>query len=720
MMNRLHLFLLFFGLTISGCWGQSSPLFIPPPGMPLDKGWKWHAGDQAEWARPTFDDTTWEPIDPGQDIMDMPQVRQAPVGWFRLRFTVDSLMAQQSLALLIEQTGASEIYLNGRLLGKFGQVSTKTGQVRAATPSIGTFLGAPIRKAGEQILAVRFAMQTGLPYIEFVGNRNRAFSFLLTDATNINFFRQNDIRGPLDYFKFGFFLLLAIIHLSLFYFGTSRESNFYFFVSTFSLAINSILLALVDYYVQDAATKMGALITASVLYVVGAIFFLTALYSIFNHRRGIVYWSLLAYGFISIVLLFAHYHNSYNFGISLFAFLAFFEAIRIAFLGGQRKQMGATIIVGGSISFLVFYTLWAIILFKYLPGGPAWIYGHLAFNIGYLSMPVSISIYLALEASFNSRSLTEKLKEVEQLSEEKQHILASQNETLERKVGERTAELNQSLAQLKTTQNQLIQKEKLASLGELTAGIAHEIQNPLNFVNNFAEVSVELADELHQSVEEGDKPLSQELANDLRQNMTQIELNGKRASNIVRAMLEHSSASSGERQPTDLNGLAEEYLRLAYHGFRAKDSFFTASLHTDFQPDLPPLEGVVQDLSRVLLNLYNNAFYALKQRLLQENNDQPTTTGEPAAYEPTLWVSTRLVEGQSNRRVIELRVKDNGSGIPASIREKVFQPFFTTKPTGLGTGLGLSLSYDIITKGHSGEMWVDSEERKGTEFIIRL
>ena len=233
-------------------------------------------------------------------------------------------------------------------------------------------------------------------------------------------------------------------------------------------------------------------------------------------------------------------------------------------------------------------------------------------------MPVSISIYLALEASFNSRSLTEKLKEVEQLSEEKQHILATQNETLEKQVSERTAELKQSLTQLKTTQNQLIQKEKLASLGELTAGIAHEIQNPLNFVNNFAEVSVELADELHQSVEEEDKPLSQELANDLRLNMTQIELNGKRASNIVRAMLEHSSASTGERQPTDLNALAQEYLQLAYHGFRSKHSDFTAILKTDLATDVPHLEVVTGDIGRVLLNLYNNAFYAIQQRQLQD------------------------------------------------------------------------------------------------------
>ena len=278
------------------------------------------------------------------------------------------------------------------------------------------------------------------------------------------------------------------------------------------------------------------------------------------------------------------------------------------------------------------------------------------------------------------------------------------------RLNQQNDQIQKALNALKTTQAQLIQKEKLASLGELTAGIAHEIQNPLNFVNNFAEVSVELADELHQSVEENDKALAQSLSADLRQNMQQIVHNGQRASNIVRAMLEHSSNSTGERQATDLNGLAEEYLKLAYHGFRAKHSGFTAILKTDFAVDLPHLEVVAGDVGRVLLNLYNNAFYAVRQRQVQESSATP----EPV-YEPTIWVSTRLVEGQ-----VELRVQDNGLGVAAPIQAKVFQPFFTTKPTGQGTGLGLSLSYDIITKGHGGEMWVESQEAQGAIFIIRL
>ncbi|GAB4041349.1 tetratricopeptide repeat-containing sensor histidine kinase [Spirosoma gilvum] len=287
------------------------------------------------------------------------------------------------------------------------------------------------------------------------------------------------------------------------------------------------------------------------------------------------------------------------------------------------------------------------------------------------------------------------------------------NELLQHKNGE----IQRTLSELKTTQTQLIQKEKMASLGELTAGIAHEIQNPLNFVNNFAEVSVELAEELDQSVEEGNTQLTKELTTDLRANMHHIAHNGQRASNIVRAMLEHSRTSSGERQPTNLNALADEYLRLAYHGIRAKDNQFHCELITDFAADLPLVEVVPQDIGRVLLNLYNNAFYAVSQRagsLVQG------AWGEDEAYQPTVWVSTRQVACEVGRRSVELRVRDNGSGIPESLQSKIFQPFFTTKPTGEGTGLGLSLSYDIVTKGHRGEMRVESQYGLFTEISITL
>ncbi|WP_461130228.1 sensor histidine kinase [Spirosoma aerophilum] len=279
-------------------------------------------------------------------------------------------------------------------------------------------------------------------------------------------------------------------------------------------------------------------------------------------------------------------------------------------------------------------------------------------------------------------------------------ILASQNERLEQLVEARTNELRAS-------QVQLIQKEKLASLGELTAGIAHEIQNPLNFVNNFAEVSTELVSELAEEQQRADRDiqLETELLGDLKQNLQKISHHGGRASAIVKGMLEHSRASTGEKQPTDLNGLAEEYLRLAYHGYRAKHKHFNAQLITDFDTSIRPTSVVAQDMGRVLLNLCNNALYALVERQLRAEVD----------YDPTVWLRTRLAENQ-----IQIWVGDNGTGIPSETIGKIFQPFFTTKPTGEGTGLGLSLSYDIVTKGHGGSLTVESQPGEGTTFLIQL
>ncbi|WP_317196067.1 ATP-binding protein [Hymenobacter siberiensis] len=266
-------------------------------------------------------------------------------------------------------------------------------------------------------------------------------------------------------------------------------------------------------------------------------------------------------------------------------------------------------------------------------------------------------------------------------------------------------ETAQALKNLQTTQTQLIQAEKMASLGELTAGIAHEIQNPLNFVNNFAEVSAELLTELKEAQAAGDFEEVMALADDLTQNLVKINQHGQRAAGIVRGMLEHSRASTGERAPTDLNQLADEYLRLAYHGLRAKDKTFNATLETDFAPALPLVDAVSGDLGRVLLNLFTNAFYAVRQR---------QQAGE-AGYAPTVGVGTARANGH-----VEIRVTDNGSGMPPEVQQKIFQPFFTTKPTGEGTGLGLSLSHDIVVQGHGGTLTVESQPGQGTTFTISL
>jgi signal transduction histidine kinase len=272
--------------------------------------------------------------------------------------------------------------------------------------------------------------------------------------------------------------------------------------------------------------------------------------------------------------------------------------------------------------------------------------------------------------------------------------------------------IEKAYGELRSTQAQLIQSEKMASLGELTAGIAHEIQNPLNFVNNFSEVSKELLDEMKTELDNGNTADAKDIANDVIKNLEKINHHGKRADAIVKGMLQHSSSGSGKKEPTDINKLTDEYLRLAYHGLRAKDKSFNATMKTDFDESIGNINIIPQDIGRVVLNLINNAFYIVDEKKKQ--------IGE--GYEPTVSISTKKVNGK-----VEISVKDNGNGIPQKILNKIFQPFFTTKPTGQGTGLGLSLSYDIV-KAHGGELKVETKparagtdgEEEGSEFTIIL
>jgi signal transduction histidine kinase len=265
-------------------------------------------------------------------------------------------------------------------------------------------------------------------------------------------------------------------------------------------------------------------------------------------------------------------------------------------------------------------------------------------------------------------------------------------------------EIEKAYTKLKTTQTQLIQAEKMASLGELTAGIAHEIQNPLNFVNNFSEVNQELLQEMNEEIGKGNMDEVKLLVKDVIENEQKINHHGKRADSIVKGMLQHSRSSNGLKEPTDINSLADEYLRLSYHGLRAKDKSFNTDYKTEFDPNLPKINVIPQDIGRVLLNLINNAFYAVSERAKQNEN----------GYKPEVTLITKKLVNK-----IEISVKDNGNGIPEVIKDKIFQPFFTTKPTGQGTGLGLSLSYDIVN-AHGGSIKVNSKSGDFTEFIIQL
>jgi len=282
----------------------------------------------------------------------------------------------------------------------------------------------------------------------------------------------------------------------------------------------------------------------------------------------------------------------------------------------------------------------------------------------------------------------------------------AENDLVEIKEARKKAE--QALTELQSAQKQLIQSEKMASLGELTAGIAHEIQNPLNFVNNFSEVSKELIDEMKTELDNGNMEDAMDIANDIISNLEKINHHGKRADAIVKGMLQHSRKGDGKKEATDINQLCDEYVRLSFHGLRAKDKSFNAALRTEFDESIGSINIIPQDIGRVVMNLLTNAFYAVNFRGLEN-------PGGLGSYEPTVLISTQKVGDK-----VKVKVTDNGNGIPPNIIDKIFQPFFTTKPTGQGTGLGLSLAYDIVTKGHGGELHVETEEGKGSTFTIIL
>ena len=363
----------------------------------------------------------------------------------------------------------------------------------------------------------------------------------------------------------------------------------------------------------------------------------------------------------------------------------------------RRQVPGARYFLIAWTVFLVFVIMFILTANNVLPSN---FFTSNGIFIGHMTEVGLLSFALASRINWLKSENEKKQKEIIHQLLVNKEIQVEANRVLEQKVVERTAELRASQALL-------IQKEKLASLGELTAGIAHEIQNPLNFVNNFSELSVELVDELNAEIEAGSFDEVKELAGSLQQNLQKISHHGKRAASIVSGMLEHTRNTTGEIQLTNINTLANQYLQMAYQGQVAKEKAFKAQLRTEFDTQVPDIQVAPQEIGRVLMNLYKNALYAVGQRAKNTQAD--------GAYEPTIWVTTHNGAGQ-----VHIHVRDNGTGIADTIKPKIFQPFFTTKPTGEGTGMGLSLSYDIITKGYGGEMNVLSGDEGGAEFVVKL
>ncbi|WP_239691514.1 ATP-binding protein [Hymenobacter lapidarius] len=690
-------------------------------GLLLEQGWRYHVGDDPAWARPDFDERGWDTLNPARPRQELPPRLGSGMSWLRLRFRLADSLRQRAVLLQADGYGAWEIYLNGRLVQRAGIVRANPTQVPDPDklPPVVVPAGGPV----EQVLAIRFApWQSRLLRL---GTETQLLDVFLRSEAQVREQAAREVRAAMgSSVVAGIFGLLTLLHLAFFRYYPAQRANLYFAFFAGALALQC--LALVIQWALSSPTleaMLPLLFVRRLLFYLAYLWAVRALYALFGFRPGWVYKGLWL-GFFAFVALtlFAKTYAGYVGALLIFLIIA--ELLRLTGRALRQRQRGAWMVGAGFAVILLFlvvilgaFAVSALLKvpnpLQQAPGG----FNTFVSLLLYLSPALGISLYLAREFALDSQLLQVKLTEVEKLSaqtlaqeQDKQALLAAQNETLETQVAQRTGELQRSLTELRATQAQLIQKEKMASLGELTAGIAHEIQNPLNFVNNFSEVSAGLCQEAQEllataALPAADKDELTDLLRDLEQNQAKITQHGRRAAAIVRGMLEHSRTSPGDRAPTDLNALADEYLRLAYQGLRAKDKTFNAALRTNLAPGLPDVPAVGADLGRVLLNLFGNAFYAVHQR---------QQAGE-AGYAPTVSLSTERVDGH-----VAIRVTDNGTGMRPAVQAKIFQPFFTTKPSGEGTGLGLSLSYDIVTKGHGGTLSVHSTPGESTEFTITL
>jgi two-component system NtrC family sensor kinase len=719
-MKMLNWFLILTFFTVTLCFSQENIVRIdkiPTKGMLLNKGWRFQTGDNPAYAKNEYDDRTWQSINPALNIPEsLPQIPKIGICWFRLHILVDSSISRQ-LSIMIYQSGASEIYLDGLQIMHFGVLSADPKEIKAYDP-FGKPVLLPINNGAEHVLAIRYALQPQIRYSVFSGDGNPALMIRLntTETSDQQFYKAHSASDALEVFRIGAFFILFILHLAFYLFYPAQKANLYF--SLYALFLGSCqIISHETYFANEVALKFYYNNLVLDLEKIGQLFMLTAIYILLLKKRKWRFWLLTSLITIAILLNAFTYAVGIVISIFILPWLISLEIGRIAFESVGMKKRGAWILLGGAIGFLVSSIVQFIGMVFYFDVGYTSIFSivNFTYNFASLSIPVATSIYLGLDFAFTNRSLKQKLSEVEELSQktiaqekEKQQILATQNEILESQVIDRTAALSKSLNELKATQSQLIQSEKMASLGELTAGIAHEIQNPLNFVNNFSEVNVELLNELKdgplQQLPENEKKEAAGIVEDLSQNLEKISIHGKRADAIVKGMLLHSRISTGQKELVDINALADEYLRLSFHGFRAKDKSFNAKLNTDFDGSIEKIDIIPQDIGRVLLNLYNNAFYAVNEKIKQQLQ----------GYEPEVTVITKKAEDK-----IEIKVRDNGVGIPHKVIDKIFQPFFTTKPTGQGTGLGLSLSYDIV-KAYGGEIKVETREEAFTDFMVQL
>ena len=684
---------------------------------PLD-GWIFKEGNQMEWANEKIDVTGWQKLKPAQ-LPNLNINKNGIVeGWFRIKIKPDNSFANTPLGFKYTGWAATELYIDGKLIEKFGNTGTNGELFKEYIPVHRYSIPLNLEPGKEHLLAIHF-----VDYISPfpLPKKIKSISFPLPQKHKSNEFSNSlfSITGP-NYnsdFEHRQFLLLVFktsnaaicfVMTLLFWlisYQNSKEINLRL-ITIFSI-LGAIYSSLRLFWLSQSCSYDTYIVTQFLNNVlITTIFGFIPLIIAQGLNQKINFYLKLFLGATILTGIFCGIYINYFFTLPILAtsIISMILSSYLIFRSWKSIRGAQWAIVSGFFIFIFSCVVLLLLVSKIS------FRSYLFFDsLPFISLPLAYVVYVSMRFREVINEVNKNALQLILISAEKKELVDRQNEMLEQQVVVRTSELNQSLLNLKATQSQLIQSEKMASLGELTAGIAHEIQNPLNFVNNFSEVSAELVDEMNEEIKKGNLKEAKEIASDLKQNLEKINHHGKRADAIVKGMLQHSRSSSATKEPTDINKLADEYLRLAYHGLRAKDKSFNATMKTDFDETIGNINIIPQDIGRVILNLITNAFYVVNEKALSA-----VATPTAAKYEPTVSVSTK----KKGDKVL-ISVKDNGNGISQKVLDKIFQPFFTTKPTGKGTGLGLSLSYDIV-KAHGGEIKVNTKEYEGTEFTIIL
>ena len=665
---------------------------------PLD-GWVFRQGNDPSWADPILDASDWQKMNLTALSPELEDETGRIEGWFRIKFRIDQSLDTIPLGISRNLWAATDVYLDGALIHSFGH----TGKSYKAFDPILKYPKPIELEAGrEYVLAVHFVdYESTFTQREIRLTPKNLEPFINLTGPEYTNWVIRDHKQTHVYITLCLAVSFLLFFLYWFLVYLNPEQTIFRIIAWFATTvfIGAVVIfgntfAEISYPLEKVRFILAISFQATMTF-----FGLFVLEWVLTRKISKVSWVLLVVVLITNIT--AHVFSiSPPFGIAFMVMLVHFGrklyAHRGEIKGANWAIIAAVIIPTSQVILYITLHKYSLDLFNE--------YDKPILSLTILSPPLFLLAYISMRFKETLVAVRVESEKLQQVTQEKSEILANQNTLLEFQVEERTHELKESLETVKSTQRQLIQSEKMASLGELTAGIAHEIQNPLNFVNNFSEVSNELMEEMREELDKGDIEEAKALSDDIRGNLEKITHHGKRADAIVKGMLAHSRAGKGEKEPTDLNALAEEYLKLSYHGLRAKDKSFNADFKTDFDPDLPKVNVVPQDIGRVLLNLINNAFQAVNERSKKGESD----------YAPIVSITTQLT---ANGQQL-IAIKDNGPGIPDDIKEKIFQPFFTTKPTGQGTGLGLSLSYDIV-KAHGGELAVETTS-DGAKFMFKL